>query len=181
MTPKPARKCWRKISSKCRLAGKLAPFGPWSALLCSGAYWLARSETDVNLDELFNARLKLHRSYYTDLEAEVAQSRAQIILNGDDLRLQQLAVSQQHPQLLTAQCLHMHRAIKPHSHHLHNTAGIVSIGFVDLCLQHRSHMPLFNTYPRRSCFSKSTEQPLRQRSSFQSDPLEAVRLARQNC
>jgi hypothetical protein len=29
------------------------------------------------LDELFDARLKLHRSYYTDLETEVAQRRDQ--------------------------------------------------------------------------------------------------------
>jgi hypothetical protein len=30
--------------------------------------------------------------------------------------LQKLAVGQQHPQLLTTECLHMHRAIKPDPH-----------------------------------------------------------------
>ena len=37
-----------------------------------------------------------------DLETEVAQSAAQVVLDGDGLRLQQLAMGQQHPQFLTA-------------------------------------------------------------------------------
>jgi hypothetical protein len=36
------------------------------------------------------------------LEPEVAQGAAQIVLNGNALRLQQLAVDQQHPQFLAA-------------------------------------------------------------------------------
>jgi hypothetical protein len=40
------------------------------------------------LDKFFNARLKLHPSYHADLETEVAQSRTQIILNSNGLRLQ---------------------------------------------------------------------------------------------
>jgi hypothetical protein len=46
------------------------------------------------LDELVNARLKLDRSYYADLETEVPQSWAQVIVNGNGLRLQQLAVGE---------------------------------------------------------------------------------------
>ena len=68
----------------------------------------------------------------------------------------------------------MHWPIKPDSHHLGDTAGIVAIGLVDLCLQHRPHVPGLDTDHRQAGFSKSTEQPLRQRSSFQSDPLETV-------
>ena len=37
-----------------------------------------------------------------DLEAEVTQGTAQVIIDGDGLRLQQLAMGQQHPQLLAA-------------------------------------------------------------------------------
>jgi hypothetical protein len=40
----------------------------------------------------------------------------------------------QHPQLLAAQRLYMHWAIKPHPYHLRDAAGIVTISFVDLRL-----------------------------------------------
>jgi len=43
-----------------------------------------------------------NRPGHTDLEAEVAQGTAQVVLDSDGLRLQQLAMGQQHPQLLTA-------------------------------------------------------------------------------
>src|SRR3974377_1930624 len=68
----------------------------------------------------------------------------------------------------------MHRAIKPASHHLRYAAGIVAIGLVDLCLQHRSHVPCLNTDHRQVGFTKRAEKPLRQRPSLQSDPLKAV-------
>jgi len=51
---------------------------------------------------------------------------------------------------------------------------------VDLCLQHRSHVPCLNTNHRQVCFTERTKQPLRQRSSFQSNPLEAAGSLRQN-
>jgi hypothetical protein len=53
-------------------------------------------------DQLLDARLELDCPDHTHLEAEVAQGGAQIILDGDGLRLQQLAMGQQHAQLLTA-------------------------------------------------------------------------------
>jgi hypothetical protein len=74
----------------------------------------------------------------------------------------------------------MHPAIKPDPHHLGDTAGIVAIGLVDLRLQHRSHVPRLNTDYRQLGFGERTEQPLRQRSSFQSDPLEVVGRIPQN-
>src|SRR3974390_315946 len=74
----------------------------------------------------------------------------------------------------------MHRAIKPHPHHLRDTSGIIAIGLVDLCLQPRPHVPRLNTDHRQACFGERTEQPLRQRSSFQSNPLEAIAPVRQN-
>src|SRR5207302_304405 len=55
-----------------------------------------------------------------------------------------------------------------------------SATFVDLCLQHRPHVPCLNTDHRQACFGEGTEQPLRQRSSFQSNPLEVVGAVRQN-
>jgi len=104
----------------------------------------------------------------------------QVVLNRDRLRLQQLAVRQQHPQLLTAQCLHMHRAIEPNPHHLRNATRIVTVGLVDLCLQNRPHVPRFNADHRHAYFGERTEQPLRQRPRFQSNPVEAVGVALQH-
>jgi hypothetical protein len=74
----------------------------------------------------------------------------------------------------------MHRAIKPNPHHLRDAAGVVAVGLVDLRLQHRSHVPCLNTDHRQVGFRERTEQPLRQRSSFQSDPLEVVGSIPQN-
>jgi hypothetical protein len=83
-------------------------------------------------------------------------------------------VGQQHPQLLATQRLHMHWAIKPHPYHLGDAAGIVAIGLIDLCLQHRPHVPRLDADHRQVCFGKSAKKPLRQRPSLQSDPLEVI-------
>src|SRR6516162_4639522 len=48
------------------------------------------------------ARLKLDRPHHAHLETEVAQGGAQVVLDGNRLRLKQLAVGQQHPKLLAA-------------------------------------------------------------------------------
>src|SRR5262245_8976733 len=53
-------------------------------------------------DQRFDALLEPHLPDHADLEAEVAQSTAQIVLDCDRFRLQKLAVGQQHSQLLTA-------------------------------------------------------------------------------
>src|SRR6202041_1829936 len=68
----------------------------------------------------------------------------------------------------------MHRAVKSHPHHLRDAARIVAVRLVDLCLQHRLHVPRLNTDHRQLCFGQSAEKPLRQRSRFQSNPFEAV-------
>src|SRR5664279_1220593 len=83
-------------------------------------------------------------------------------------------MGQQHSQFLTAQCLHMHRTIKPGPHHLRHATRIVTVGLVDLCLQHRPHVSRLDTDHWQACFRESTEKPLRQRPSLQSNPLEAV-------
>src|SRR6201987_1031311 len=83
-------------------------------------------------------------------------------------------MSQQHPQFLTAERLHMHWTVKPHPHHLRNTARIVAIGLVDLRLQHRLHVPRLDTDHRQARFGKRTKKPLRQRPGFQSNSLEVV-------
>src|SRR5712671_4717813 len=54
------------------------------------------------LDKLLDARLELHRPHHAHLEAEVAQGGTQVVLNGNGLRLKQLAMGQQHPKLLAA-------------------------------------------------------------------------------
>jgi hypothetical protein len=70
--------------------------------------------------------------------------------------------------------LYMHRAMEPHPYHLRDAMGIVAIRLVNLRLQHRPHAPRLNTDHWQACFGKSTEPPLRQRSSFQSNSLEMV-------
>src|SRR5262249_5198319 len=126
------------------------------------------------LNKLPDAGLKLHLPNHANLETEVAQSAAQVILDCDRLPLYQLAICQQHPQFLTAYRLHMHRTIKPRPHHLRYAARIVAVRLVDLRLQHRLHVPRLNADHRQSCFGESAEQPLRQRSSFQPNSLEVV-------
>ena len=49
-----------------------------------------------------DAHLELDCSNCAHLEPEVAEGAAQVILNGDGFRLQQLAMGQQHPQFLAA-------------------------------------------------------------------------------
>src|SRR6516164_524753 len=74
----------------------------------------------------------------------------------------------------------MYRTIEPHPHHLRDAARIVAISLVDLRLQHRPHVSCLDTDHRQIGFRERTEQPLRQRSSFQSNPLEAVGRIPQN-
>src|SRR5439155_11890136 len=88
------------------------------------------------LDQLLDPSLELHRANHSDLEAKVTQGTAQVILDGDGLRLQQLAVGQEHAQLLTAQRLHMHWTIKSDPHHLRDAARVIAVRLVDLRLQH---------------------------------------------
>src|SRR5215467_14236020 len=54
------------------------------------------------LDKLLDTRLELHRPDHADLKTKVAQAGAQLVLDGDGFRLQQLAMGQQHPKLLAS-------------------------------------------------------------------------------
>src|SRR5438132_11826656 len=74
----------------------------------------------------------------------------------------------------------MHRSIKPHSHHLCYAARIVAVCLVDLRLQHRPHMSRLNTNHWQARFGENAVKPLRQRSSFQPNALEAIDGVRQN-
>jgi hypothetical protein len=74
----------------------------------------------------------------------------------------------------------MPRAVKPRPHHLRDAARVIAVRLVDLRLQHRLHVPRLDTDHRQACFRKPAEKPLRQRPSFQSDPLEAVGRGPQN-
>src|SRR5436189_4515076 len=97
------------------------------------------------LDKLLDAGLEPHLANHSDLEAEVAQSTSQIVLDGNRLRLQKLAMGQQHSQLLTAQRLHMHRTVQSHPDHLSDATRVVAVGLVDLRLQTRPHVPRLDT------------------------------------
>src|SRR5436190_11068346 len=132
------------------------------------------------LDELLDARLKLNRPHHAHFKAEVAQGGTQVVLDGNGLRLKRLAMGQQHSKLLATQRLDVHRTIEPHPHHLCYTARIVAVRLVDLCLQHRSHVPRLNADRRQACYSEDAVKPLRQRPGFQSNSLEAIDAVRQN-
>src|SRR5215471_17345183 len=74
----------------------------------------------------------------------------------------------------------MHRTIKPHPHHLRHAARIVAVRLVDLRLQHRPHMSRLNADHRQARFGQNAVKPLRQRSGFQPNLLEAIDGVRQN-
>src|SRR5215472_12612728 len=74
----------------------------------------------------------------------------------------------------------MHRAIEPHPHHLCQAARIVAACLVDLCLQHRPHVPRLNADHRQARFRENAVKPMRQRSGFQSNSLEAIDGVRQH-
>src|SRR5580704_3648385 len=58
------------------------------------------------------------------------------------------------------------------SHHLRDPARVVAIAFVDLRLEKRLRVSRFDADRRDSCFRQSTEQPLRQRPSLETDTFE---------
>src|SRR4029453_15658709 len=75
----------------------------------------------------------------------------------------------------------MHRSIKPHAHHLCYAARIVAVCLVDLRLQHGPHMSRLNTNHWQACFGENAVKPLRQRSSFQPNSLEAIMVFVRTC
>src|SRR5258708_9503429 len=74
----------------------------------------------------------------------------------------------------------MHRSIKPHPQHLRYAACVIAICLVDLCFQHGPHVPRFNTNHWQAHFGENAVKPLRQRSSFQPNALEAIGIVRQH-
>ena len=62
-------------------------------------------------------------------------------------------MGQRHPQFLTAERLHMRRAIQSRPHHLRHAARIVAVGLIDLRLQRR-FVPRLDTDRRLICFGK---------------------------
>jgi hypothetical protein len=84
------------------------------------------------LNPLLDAGLEPGRPDKSHLETNVAQGSGRVIVNRDGLRLQQLAMGQQHPQLLAEQRFLMDGVVKPRPHHLRDAGGIVAVGLIDL-------------------------------------------------
>src|SRR5256886_3710936 len=80
----------------------------------------------------------------------------------------------QNPKLLNSYPLPMPRAIKPDPHHLRYATRVIAVRLVDLCLQHRPHVPRLNTDHRQARFGENAVKPLRQGSGFQPNSLEAI-------
>src|SRR6478736_3612826 len=119
--------------STARWSSKFSPIGfdPERFSCCcrglfAGAPELGAVNPDAVQDHFQPASQSHDRLFYSDLEAEVAQSTSQIILNGDGLRLQKLAMGQQHSQFLAAERLHMHRTVQSHPDHLSDAARVIA-------------------------------------------------------
>ena len=76
-------------------------------------------------DKLPNPFVELANPNDADLETEVAQQAADVVLNGDRLVLENLAGGQQSAALLAGQRLHVHGAEQIDPHHLRNAARVV--------------------------------------------------------
>src|SRR6266446_9545305 len=74
----------------------------------------------------------------------------------------------------------MHRSIKSRSHHLCYAARVIAVCLVDLRLQHGPHVSRLNTNHWQARFGENAVKPLRQRSGFQPNSLEAIDGVRQN-
>src|SRR6516162_8543661 len=49
----------------------------------------------------------------------------------------------------------MHRSIKPGPHHLRYATRVIAVRLVDLCLQHRPHVPRLNADHRQARFGEN--------------------------
>src|SRR5437899_7548023 len=74
----------------------------------------------------------------------------------------------------------MYRSIESRPHHLRYAARVIAVCLVDLCFQHGPHVPRFNTNHWQARFGENAVKPLRQRSSFQPNSLEAIDGVRQH-
>jgi hypothetical protein len=79
------------------------PLVAYDCRVCRAGAWLhAETSLATSIAALSHYTSIKSPSAAADLEAEVAQSATQVVLDGDRLRRQQLAMRQQHPQFLAA-------------------------------------------------------------------------------
>ncbi|WP_155951319.1 hypothetical protein [Rhizobium mesoamericanum] len=97
--------------------------------------FMVRSDGEASQSFFRNCQPELTSGHGFHLRAEVAVEAAQVILHIEVFRLHELARGQQHPGSLGSDGLNMGWLIKPHTHHLRDAAGVVSIGLVDLSRQ----------------------------------------------
>src|SRR5262245_33525167 len=119
---------------------------------------------------LFGIGTKALPSWGSEDEVEQAMTRSCCQANSRSKRTCELTSS------IVPQGTSFHRL---YPHHLRDATRIVAVRLVDLCLQRGSHVSRLDTDRRQVCFGQSTQQPLRQRPGFQSNPLEAVAGVRQ--
>jgi putative ABC transport system substrate-binding protein len=74
----------------------------------------------------------------------------------------------------------MHWPIKSHTYYLRYAACVIAVCLIDLCLQRRPHVPRLNADHRQARFGENAVKPLRQRSGFQPNSLEAIEGVRQH-
>jgi hypothetical protein len=97
------------------------------------------------LDKLLDAGFEPHLADHSGLEAEVAQSTSQIVLDGEGLWTAIACDGSTASAVLAAERLYMHRTVQSHPDHLSDAARIIAVGLVDLRLQHRLHVPRLDT------------------------------------
>src|SRR5208283_476509 len=88
-------------------------------------------------DKFSDPFLEFDHAGGSNLEPEVAQQTADVVLDGDSFLLQQLARRQQSTPFLACQHLHMHGPEKVDAHHLRDAARVIPIALVYLSLEDR--------------------------------------------
>src|SRR5215212_637375 len=119
-----------------------------------------------------DALLELDRPHHADLEAEVQQQAANVVLDRDRLLLQELASGQQHPPLLAGEPLHVHGAKEVDPHHLGDATRVIAVTLVDLSFQKSFGVACLDTNHRQASVCQRVEEPLRELARLEPNPLE---------
>ena len=109
------------------------------------------------LDKFPDAGLELHCPDHSNLEAEVTQSAAQVVIDGNRLTAAACDVNSMRSFWLRNASHAPDGKSRPH--HLRDAAGIVAVGLVDLGLQYRPHVPRLDTDHRQARFGECAEKP----------------------
>ena len=107
-----------------------------------------------------------------DLQAKTAKHTAQAVLDVAQLRLQQLARRQNRTRLLRLDRLAVHRTEPAEPHQLGDPTGVVAVRLHRHRLEGIADVPRLQKLNRKARLPQRRVQPLRQRTCFESNPLQ---------